>query len=120
MDITAASTYDYQPFGFVFSHCRITGESDVKMYLGRPWRDYSNVVYLKTQMSGVVRPEGWQNWNLPAREKTARYSEFGSTGVGGDSKGRVPWSHQLTKKQANEITIKKVLGGIDRWNPLAK
>jgi len=46
--ITAASTYDYHPYGFVFSNCRITGESaDVKTYLGRPWRDYSAVVYLK-------------------------------------------------------------------------
>src|SRR5262245_10076357 len=116
--ITAASTYDYQPFGFVFSHCRITGEPDVKTYLGRPWRDYSNVVYLNTEMSDVVRPEGWQNWNLPAREKTARYSEFGSTGAGADSKARVPWSHQLTKKQAKAITIKNVLGGTDGWNPL--
>jgi len=28
--ITAASTYDYEPFGFVFSHCQITGEAEVK------------------------------------------------------------------------------------------
>lgn len=116
--VTAASTYDYQPFGFVFSHCKIDGEPDVKTYLGRPWRDFSNVVYLNTEMSGVVRPEGWQNWNLPAREKTARYSEYKSSGPGGNPQARVPWSHQLTQKQAKEITIKKVLGGEDGWNPL--
>ncbi len=40
--ITAASTPDNQPYGFVFSHCKITGETpSVKTYLGRPWRDYS-------------------------------------------------------------------------------
>jgi pectinesterase len=117
--ITAASTYDYQPFGFVFANCKITGESaDVKTYLGRPWRDFSNVIYLITEMSGVVRPEGWQNWNLPAREKTARYSEFHSTGPGADPKARVRWSHQLTRAQAKAITIKRVLGGPDGWNPL--
>jgi hypothetical protein len=34
--ITAASTYDYHPYGFVFSKCKITGESaEVKTYLGR-------------------------------------------------------------------------------------
>lgn len=118
--ITAASTYDYHPFGFVFSHCRITGEPAVKTYLGRPWRDYANVVYLNTEMSDVVRPEGWQNWNLPEREKTARYSEFLSTGAGANPNARVPWSRQLTKKQASEITIRNVLGGLDGWNPVTK
>jgi len=116
--ITAASTYDNQPFGFVFSHCKITGESaDVKSYLGRPWRDFSNVIYLNTEMSEAVRPAGWQNWDLPAREKTARYSEFNSTGPGASPKTRVPWSHQLTKTQAKRITAKSVLAGIDGWNP---
>src|SRR5437762_3067679 len=47
--VTAASTYDYQPFGFVFSHCRIDGEPSVATYLGRPWRDFSNVIYLNTE-----------------------------------------------------------------------
>ena len=118
--LTAASTYDYQPFGFVFSHCRITGEAEAKTYLGRPWRDFANVTYLNTEMSGVVRPEGWQNWNLPEREKTARYAEFNSTGPGANPRGRVSWSHQLVKLQAKAITITKVLGGADGWDPLAK
>jgi pectinesterase len=69
-------------------------------------------------MSDVVRPEGWQNWNLPAREKTARYAEYNSKGPGANLKARVPWSHQLDKNQAKAITIKKVLGGEDGWNPL--
>lgn len=116
--ISAASTYDYQPFGFVFSHCKLTGEPEAKTYLGRPWRDFSNVIYLNTEMSNVVRPEGWQNWNLPEREKTARYSEYNSSGPGANPKTRVSWSHQLTKAQAKEITVRKVLGGADGWNPL--
>src|SRR5207244_11188012 len=56
--ITAASTPDNQPFGFVFSRCKITGESAAKTYLGRPWRAFSNVIYLNTEMSDVVRPAG--------------------------------------------------------------
>ena len=118
--ITAASTYDYHPYGFVFSHCKITGEPEVKTYLGRPWRDFSNAIFLNTEMSDVVRPEGWQNWNLPAREKTARYAEFNSNGPGANAKSRVPWSRQLTRDQAKAITVKKVLGGRDGWNPLSR
>lgn len=117
--ITAASTYDDVPFGFVFNGCRITGENaSVKTYLGRPWRDFSSVMFLDTEMSAVVRPEGWQNWNLPAREKTARYAEFNSHGPGASSNERVQWSRQLGHNEARKITVAKVLRGADDWNPL--
>jgi pectinesterase len=116
--ITAASTPDNQPFGFVFTHCKITAESPtVRTYLGRPWRDFANVTYLYTEMSEVVRPAGWHNWNLPERERTVRYSEFGSSGPGAKPQARVPWARQLTKAEAEEMTLARVLGGLDKWNP---
>ena len=116
--ITAASTYDYHPYGFVFSRCKLTGEPDARTYLGRPWRDFSNVIFLNTEMTGVVRPEGWNNWNIPAREKTVRYAEFNSSGSGASPQTRVQWSRQLTKAQAKRITVSSVLSGTDGWNPL--
>ncbi|HUJ12012.1 MAG TPA: pectinesterase family protein [Verrucomicrobiae bacterium] len=115
--ITAASTPDNAPYGFVFSDCKITGEPGVKTYLGRPWRDFSAVTWLDTEMSDVVRPEGWNNWRLPRREKTARYAEYNSTGPGANPSARVPWARQLTESEAKEITVEKVLGGADGWNP---
>lgn len=116
--ITAASTPDNQPFGFVFADCKITGESPVvKTYLGRPWRAFSSVIYINTQMSEVVRPVGWHNWNFPEREKTSRYAEFNSKGPGAKPQERVPWSRQLTKSEAKAITVRKVLAGSDGWNP---
>src|SRR5215468_12257001 len=37
--ITAASTPENQPFGYVFSNCKITGEKpETRTFLGRPWR----------------------------------------------------------------------------------
>jgi pectinesterase len=116
--LTAASTPLEQPFGFVFSNCRITGESPgVKTYLGRPWRQYSSVTWLNTEMSGVIEPVGWNNWKDPSREKTARYAEFNSTGPGANPKARAPWARQLTAEEAKAITVEKVLGGSDGWNP---
>jgi pectinesterase len=117
--VTAASTPEEQPFGFVFSHCKITGEPGVKTYLGRPWRAYSSAVYLNTEMSSVVTNVGWFNWNDPTREKTVRYAEFNSTGPGANPEARVPWSRQLTKAEAENYTLQKVLGGTDGWNPKA-
>ena len=115
--ISAASTPEEQPFGFVFSHCKITGEPGVKTYLGRPWRAYSSATYLNTEMSGVVTNAGWDDWKYPAREKTVRYAEFNSTGPGANPEARVPWSRQLTKAEAENFTVQKVLGGADGWNP---
>ena len=117
--ITAASTPADQPFGFVFSNCRITGATEsVKTYLGRPWRSFASTIFLNTDMAAVVRPVGWNNWNQPDREKTVRYAEFNSRGAGGNAKERVPWGRQLTKAQAKAITRRIVLGGKDGWDPL--
>jgi pectinesterase len=116
--ITAASTPDNQPYGFVFSNCRITGETpELRTYLGRPWRGFASVVFLNTEMSEVVRPVGWHNWNLPEREKTSRYAEFNSTGSGANPKARASWSKQLNRAEAKSITLRRVLGGPDRWDP---
>jgi pectinesterase len=116
--ITAASTPPQQPFGFVFSHCKITAESPgVKTYLGRPWRPFASTIFLNTEMAEVVRPEGWNNWSQPDREKTSRYAEYASTGPGGKASDRVKWARQLSDAEAKTITMQKVLGGTDNWNP---
>lgn len=118
--ITAASTPADQPFGFVFSNCKITGETPaVRTYLGRPWRAFASTIFINTEMSEVVRPEGWHNWNFPEREKTARYAEADSKGSGANPRARVAWARQLTKAEAKAITMKRVLGGADGWTPLA-
>ena len=117
--ITAAATPQQQPYGYVFSNCKITGQSpDVKTYLGRPWRWYASVIFMNTEMSDVVRPAGWHNWGQPDREKTSRYAEYNSIGPGANPQARVPWARQLTEKETEEITVEKVLGGLDEWNPV--
>jgi pectinesterase len=116
--ITAASTPSDQRYGLVFNRNTISGEpGDVKTYLGRPWRDFAQVTFLNTEMSGVVRPAGWNNWNNPDREKTSRYSEFGSSGPGASPTERAAWAKPITAKDATAITVAAVLGGNDHWDP---
>jgi len=115
--LTAASTPADSPFGYVFSHCKITGEPGVKTWLGRPWRIYASVTYLNCEMSDVVRPAGWNDWNKPEAHATARYAEFNSTGDGANQTNRPSWTKQLTPNEARKITVEKVLGGADGWNP---
>jgi pectinesterase len=115
--LTAASTPDFQSFGFVFDHCDITGAPGVKTYLGRPWRDFAQVVFLHTAMADAIRPEGWNNWSKPNAEKTVIYAEFDSTGPGSPHGQRASWSKQLTSDEASRYTLANVLQGTDHWDP---
>ena len=115
--LTAASTPVDSPFGFVFSHCQVTGEPGVRTFLGRPWRVYASTIYLNCEMSGAVRPEGWNDWKKPEAHATVRYAEFDSTGPGACPTNRPAWTKQLTADQASQITVGKVLGGADGWGP---
>ncbi|QDA58581.1 pectinesterase family protein [Hymenobacter jejuensis] len=118
--ITAASTTPQQKFGFVFLNCKLTADTTLaqKVYLGRPWRPYAKVVYINTEMGNHITPAGWENWRNPANEKTAYYAEYKSFGPGGNVKSRVAWSHQLTKKEAKQYTLKNIFGGQVPWNPM--
>ena len=90
--------------GFVFLHCRLTGENTKEgVYLGRPWRPYSRVVFIDCAMDAHIRPEGWENWRDPNNERTAWYGEVGSTGPGAVSSARVPWSRQLTAGRSGTV-----------------
>ena len=115
--LTAASTPVDVQFGFVFSNCKMTGEPGVKTFLGRPWRIYASTIYLNCEMSDVVRPEGWNDWKKPEAHTTARYAEFNSTGDGASPSNRADWTKPLKKSEAEKITVEKVLGGADGWNP---
>jgi len=115
--ITAASTPIESRYGFVFSNSRITGEPGVLTYLGRPWRDFGAVTWIETDMSDVVRREGWHNWDRVERERTARFSEYGSRGPGANPSARVPWARPMDVAGARAATVRSVLGGADGWDP---
>jgi pectinesterase len=115
--LTAASTPVDVPFGYVFSNCKITGEPGAKTFLGRPWRIYASTIFLNCEMSDVVRPEGWNDWKKPEAHTTTRYAEFNSSGAGASPTNRPAWTTQLNKSDAQKITLEKVLGGSDGWQP---
>ena len=43
--------------------------------------------------------------------------EYGNRGEGVNVSGRVAWSRQLTKKEAQKITMKAVFSKADSWEP---
>ncbi|MCF4101066.1 pectinesterase family protein [Gillisia sp. M10.2A] len=113
--ITAASTNQSSKYGFVFINCMITGDAPKSsFYLGRPWREYAQTVFINTQMAALINPAGWHNWDKPNAEKTAFYAEYNSTGPGSTGQ-RVYWSKQLTKEQTDTFKILNIFGGVDDW-----
>ncbi len=109
--ITAASSPAGQKYGYVFNKCRLTAADGVKkVYLGRPWRPFAKTLFMNCEMGSHIRPEGWHNWNNSKNEETTEYSEYKNHGPGAATKGRVAWSHQLSKKEAGKVTIAKVFG----------
>jgi len=108
--ITAASTPKGRKYGFVFYQCTLTADEHVKkVYLGRPWRDYAQTVFIACELGGHIHPAGWANWDKTTRYQTAYYAEYNNSGVGADVSGRVSWSKLLTKKQARQYNKDKVL-----------
>ncbi len=119
--VTAQSnTRAGQDAGYVFNHVKLTAdEGSGPVYLGRPWRDYSTVVFMNTEMGSHIQPAGWSEWKgAPTqRLETATYAEFNSSGPGANAKAREPLSKQLTTEEAKKYETKTFLAGADGWDP---
>jgi pectin methylesterase-like acyl-CoA thioesterase len=97
--------------GYVFDHCRLTADPGAKsVYLGRPWRAYSTVVFLNTKMDLKIAPEGWHEWEHDGKPSlpTALYAEYKSSGEGANP----------ARKQLSEAEVKKfeLTTFFDGWN----
>ncbi len=116
--VTAASTPEDIPFGYVFNRCTLTAAPGIdKVYLGRPWRAYAAVLFMNCTLGAHILPEGWENWRNPENEKTARYAEYKNTGPGAATKGRVTWSRQLFADEVKQYTLTNVFSRNDQWTP---
>lgn len=116
--ITAASTPKENAYGYIFNHCKLTGDTSLhNVSLGRPWRPFANTIYMNSWIGAHIKPEGWSNWNNTDNYRTTRYAEYANTGPSSNPAGRVTWVKQLTKEEAEQVNIKNVFGD---WNPLKK
>lgn len=115
--VTAPSTLQGRPYGYVFHDCKLTAAEGVRnVYLSRPWRPYAQAVFIRCDLGGHILPAGWHNWNKPEAEKTVCYAEYESRGEGANPKARAAFSRQLKSPKGYEIET--VLAGNDGWNPV--
>ena len=117
--VTAASTPKEAKYGYVFKHCKLTAEPGVdKVYLGRPWRPYAYTLFIECVLGNHIVHAGWHNWGKQSNEETARYMEYKNTGEGANASERVAWSKQLTKKEAEAVTVDAIFRTQSNWNPI--
>jgi len=83
--------------GFVFIGCNITGTG--KVFLGRAWGAYSQVIFAYTYMADIIVPQGWDDWGLVDRHGTVDYGEYQCYGPGANNRNRVEWSRRLTETE---------------------
>lgn len=118
--VTAASTPEGEPYGFVFHGCSFTAPDDVapdSVYLGRPWREWAQTVLIDCWLGQHVKREGWWDWNKPAAHERTRYAGTSLHGPAGDAAGWAPWTRELDATAAARYAREQVLAGADGWDP---
>lgn len=111
--VTAASTPQGRPFGYVFQNCKLQSDCPPgTVYLGRPWREYAKTVFLHCQMDAHIKRAGWDDWGKPHGHFF--YGEYASFGPGACPEGRADFSVQLTEREAMAYTADHILEG---WRP---
>lgn len=111
-----------EPTGYVIRNSHITTENldDKKVSLGRPWRPFSRVVYVNTEMDAGVAPEGFTLWRRGDDPGTMFYGEFKSSGPGATTAQRAPFMKELTPAQAKAFETRTFLSGWDAEGDAAK
>ncbi|KAK4834369.1 hypothetical protein QYF36_021525 [Acer negundo] len=78
---------------FIFGNASVGGNG--RIWLGRAWRPFSRVVFAYTTMSDIIAPEGWNDFNDPARDPNIFYGEYNCSGAGANMTMRAPYVQRL-------------------------
>ncbi|KAH0995938.1 hypothetical protein GBA52_019802 [Prunus armeniaca] len=90
-----------EPTGYVFNDCHVNGTGPI--FLGRPYRNYSRVVFASTYMGNIITPEGWSEW-LTGPLNLTTLSEVNCKGPGADMSRRVSWEKKLSNEEVAYLT----------------
>nr|XP_018912632.1 PREDICTED: pectinesterase-like [Bemisia tabaci] len=115
-----------QNTGISIIDCKVDATRDLapikgqyKVYLGRPWKQYSRTVYIKSYLGDLINPKGWLEWNGNFALNTLYYAEYQNNGPGSNTKDRVKWGgyHVITNQQeAAKFTVDQFIQG-NTWLP---
>lgn len=118
----------YKTYGYVFRDCTINQEKsgiDGNFTLGRPWGSGTPTArFLNTRMNAKPSAAGWDEMSGGYPRQFAEYNSIDSKGNAIDlSKRKTTFNSTytnnpiLTKEDYDTLTIQKVMGGTDNWDP---
>ncbi|CAN6468668.1 unnamed protein product [Victoria cruziana] len=113
-----------QNTGSSFINCNVQAspelsrKSNVRTFLGRPWRQYSRAVFMQSNLGSLIDPAGWSPWSGSFALKTLYYGEYNNRGPGSSTGRRVNWPgfHVMTANEAQRFTVDSFLQG-GAWLP---
>ncbi|EEF50348.1 pectinesterase 2 [Ricinus communis] len=115
-----------QNTGISIHNSRVTAASDlspvqssVRTYLGRPWKEYSRTVFMKTFLDSLINPAGWMEWSGNFALDTLYYGEYMNTGPGSSTANRVTWKGYrviTSAAEASQFTVQNFISG-NSWLP---
>lgn len=112
-----------QNTGISIQNCTVSAAPDLapvntsfQTFLGRPWKQYSRTVYMKSYIDDVVDPAGWLEWSGDVGLTTLYYGEYMNSGPGAGTAGRVQWPgyHTMNISDAQNFTVVNFIAG-DAW-----
>ncbi|XP_057969483.1 probable pectinesterase/pectinesterase inhibitor 40 [Malania oleifera] len=96
----------------------ISERANVTTFLGRPWRNYSRTMVMKSYLGDLINPQGWCKWDQYSTLDTVEYVEYMNFGPGSDTRGRVKWGgyrRNCTEDIAKQFTVEAFFHGADQW-----
>ncbi|KAI3679993.1 hypothetical protein L2E82_50730 [Cichorium intybus] len=112
--------------GFVMHKSRVSpapelalANGPVSTFLGRPWKDYSRVVFVKCYLDSFIDPLGWMPFLGDSAFDNVYYAEYMNIGKGADTGGRVTWPgyHVLTTgEEVEQFSVGRFFAG-EFWIP---
>lgn len=107
--------------GIVIHNCTITKAENLhqnqkltKVFLGRPWKNFSRTVIMQSFIDDVIDPKGWLEWH--ASLDTIYYAEYDNRGPGAITTNRVKWGgyHIINRTEAEKFTVRNFISG-EKW-----
>lgn len=105
----------------VLQDCTINVEQDlrerepkVRVFLGRPWKNYSRAIVMTSYLDEFIDPQGWAEWN--GNIEDIYFAEYNNRGPGANLEGRVKWEKTLSDYEASNFTVRNFLHGHE-WIP---
>jgi pectin methylesterase-like acyl-CoA thioesterase len=105
---------------FVFEDCRLTADAGARnISLGRPWRDYASVVFIKPTIDVQLAPGAFTEWTpgKTNRLPTTRYGLYAPRGKGTKGLTLIREGFWLDQQEAQVWRMASFFKGDIAWIP---